>query len=89
MWVSDTFKLPNTKNENFALLFTLGQRKVDTFWIEYWGLIVPGWSGLLWEPPPMFGQITEVGFFEKIFCVFFDPFFIFYNFKTTAQIKNF
>ena len=28
----------------------------------------------LWEPPPMFGQITEVGFFEKInFLCFWGP----------------
>ena len=36
--------------------------------------MVPGWPGTLWEPPPMFGQITEVGFFEKInFLCFGGP----------------
>ena len=54
---------------------TLGQSKVDTFWIVYGGLMVPGSPLPLWEPPPlMFHQIMEVRFFEKInFLCFFVP----------------
>ena len=36
--------------------------------------MVPGRPGPLWEPPPMFGQITELRFFEKInFLSFVGP----------------
>ena len=45
---------------------TLGQSKVATFWIEYWGLRRPRWSGPLGEPSPMFNQITDFRLFEKI-----------------------
>ena len=59
----------------YPILLTLGQSKVDSFWIEYGGLIVPRCPGLLWEPPSMFGQITEVLVLlrKSIFCVFLAP----------------
>ena len=36
--------------------------------------MVPGLPGPFWEPPPTFGQITELRFFEKInFLCFGGP----------------
>ena len=70
-------------------LLTLGQSKVDTFWIIYWGLMVPRWPGPMWEPPSMFGQITEVRFFEKInFLCFLGPKKTFWPPKTLLGLKN-
>ena len=59
----------------YPIPHTLGQSKVDSFWIEYGGLIVPRCPGLLWEPLSMFGQITEVLVLlrKSIFCVFLAP----------------
>ena len=56
------------------IISTLGQSKVATFWIEYWGLRAAGQPGQLWELPQMFVQITEWKFLEKInFLCFLEP----------------
>ena len=51
--------------------------------------MVPGWPGLLWEPPPMFSQITELRFFLRkwIFCVL-GPKKLFWTKKTLFSLGN-
>ena len=54
--------------------YTLVQSKVASFWNVSRGLRVPSWPRPLGEPPPMFSQITEFGFFEKnYFFHFLNP----------------
>ena len=51
--------------------------------------MVPGLPGPFWEPPPTFGQITELRFFEKInFLCFGGPKKTFLSPKTLFGLRN-
>ena len=51
--------------------------------------MVPRLPGSFWEPPPSFGQITELRFFEKInFLCFGGPKKLFGAQKTLFGLRN-
>ena len=64
---------PGNKQINFKALESTQCPGACFRWIVSRGLMVPGWTGLLWKPPPMFWQIAEFRFLEKINFLFFEP----------------
>ena len=65
---------PGNKQINFKALESTQCPGACFRWIVSRGLMVPGWPGPLWKPPPMFRQIAEFGVFEKInFLCFLGP----------------